>query len=56
MDRIRHPGNWLPALNGQKRRKVAKKNNVKLAQQTQNLRKNSPYYLVAIVNGFFLQV
>ena len=38
---IRHPGNWLPLLRGQKRRK-ATKNDVKLQKPAQNQRKNSP--------------
>ena len=38
LEKSRHPGNWLPSLRGQKRRKE-KKNDVKLQISTQNKRK-----------------
>ena len=37
-EKSRHPGNWLPLLRGQKRRKMAK-NDVKLQKSAQNQRK-----------------
>ena len=38
----RHPGNWLPSLSDQKRRKVAKKRRKISIIDPKNQRKNSP--------------